>query len=164
MDGEVPNFSPEFAIITNRHSFTLCLEYSNSSGDQFQSWDMGIHFQTFDSAGKRQNPRAASVKAIHRRYVELWFGWVAMICFLNSLVYWLLRFLADSGNIPVGYKLEKGSSVPNITMIKDFILWYMYHTRPTKGRLQPDGRATAKATMVCAERFFSGFVTATVQS
>jgi hypothetical protein len=70
-------------------------------------------------------------------------------------------FFFDSGNIPVHYKLEKGSSVPNITMIKEFILWYMYHTRPTKGRLQPDGRPTVKATLVCAERVFSGLETAT---
>ncbi|KAJ6094284.1 hypothetical protein N7499_002880 [Penicillium canescens] len=61
----------------------------------------------------------------------------------------------------VGYKLEKRSSVPNIAMIKEFILWYMYHTRPTKGRLQPDGRSTVKATLVCAGKFFSGFETAT---
>ncbi|KAJ5500902.1 hypothetical protein N7527_012023 [Penicillium freii] len=31
-----------------------------------------------------------------------------------------------SGSVPVGYKLGKGSSVPNITMIKEFMLWYMF--------------------------------------
>ncbi|KAJ6050754.1 uncharacterized protein N7446_010863 [Penicillium canescens] len=98
---------------------------------------MGIHLRTFDSASKRQNPRAASVKAIHR------------------------RFLVDSGNVPVHYKPEQGSSVPNITIIKEFILWCMYRTRPTKGSLQPDGRPTVKATLVCAERVFSGLESAT---
>lgn len=46
-------------------------------------------------------------------------------------------------------------------MIKEFLLWYMYHTRPLKGRLQPDGRPTVKATLVCAKIFFSGFETTT---
>ena len=44
-------------------------------------------------------------------------------------------------------------------MIKEFILWY--YTRFTKGDLQPDGRATVIATLVCAERLFSGFEIAT---
>ncbi|KAJ5483156.1 hypothetical protein N7530_002402 [Penicillium desertorum] len=69
------------------------------------------------------------------------------------------RYLIDSGNVPVGYKLEKGSSAPGIIMIKKFILWY--YACFTRRRLQPDGRATVIATLVCAERFFSGFETAT---
>ncbi|KAJ5516871.1 hypothetical protein N7527_008431 [Penicillium freii] len=32
------------------------------------------------------------------------------------------RFLVDSGYILVGYKLEKGTSAPDITMIKEFIV------------------------------------------
>jgi hypothetical protein len=44
-------------------------------------------------------------------------------------------------------------------MVKEFIL--LYYTRFTKGYLQPDGRPTVIATLVCAERLFSGFETAT---
>lgn len=59
---------------------------------------------------------------------------------------------------PQGYELEKGSPVPNIVLIKEFIWWY---TISTRGRLRPDGRPAASTILTCAERFIRGFATAT---
>lgn len=66
--------------------------------------------------------------------------------------------MIESGRASDGYELEKGSPVPEITQIKEFIRWYVHST---KGRLDPDGRPTVVTTMACAERFFGGFETAT---
>ena len=59
---------------------------------------------------------------------------------------------------PHVYELEKGSPVPNIVLIKEFIWWY---TISTRGRLRPDGRPAVITTLTCAERFIRGFATAT---
>ena len=66
--------------------------------------------------------------------------------------------MIESGRASDGYELEKGSPVPEITQIKEFIRWYAHST---KGRLDPDGRPTVTTTLACAERFFGGFETAT---
>ncbi|KAJ5456181.1 hypothetical protein N7530_011455 [Penicillium desertorum] len=94
-----------------------------------------------DDATRGKHKRTDESNAIHLQYVELW-----------------IEFLIESGRASDGYELEKGSPVPEITLIKEFIRWYVHST---KGRLDPDGRPTVVTTMACAERFFGGFETAT---